>query len=156
MLWSSRYHWALVVGPKENGTSTRFHAKEQSAGRNAPVWVFEERDIDSSATEMLLVRVMIAKVKKKDRLQSIVRKVPVRQGATERNDIVWIQEALRSLEADGKTLGRGGVTEWTKVRNTAMDYCKNKRERHSFHGEGHFDMPRVPTWDLTEGKEIIS
>jgi hypothetical protein len=35
-----RYHWALVVGLKEhveNGSASRFHAKEHTAGLNAPV-----------------------------------------------------------------------------------------------------------------------
>jgi hypothetical protein len=152
-----RYHWALVVGSKEqveNGSASRFHAKEHTAGLNAPVWVFEERAIDSSASEMLLVRVMIAKVEKKDRLNFIVRKIPVKQGAAERNDIVWVQEVLRNLEADGRTLGTA-VVEWTKVRNAMMDYCQQKKDGYRFGEQQNYDESRVPTYDLIEGKERI-
>ncbi|KAF1363369.1 hypothetical protein EJ07DRAFT_103853 [Lizonia empirigonia] len=70
------YHWALLVGPKdeiENGIGMRYHAKERITGPNASAWVFEERETSLSATSMLLVRVMIAKVEKKDRFIPIVR-----------------------------------------------------------------------------------
>lgn len=107
-----------------------------------------------SATSMLLVRVMIAKVEKKDRFISIVRNTPIRQGVAGWNCVGWVQEALQGLKADGKVLGTG-VTEWTKVKNTAMEYCERKKEEHRFDGQGNYDMTKVPTYDLVEGKEII-
>jgi hypothetical protein len=103
---------------------------------------------------MLLVRVMIAKVEKKDRFISIVRNTPIRQGVAGWNCVGWVQEALQSLKADRKALGTA-MTEWTKVKNTAMEYCERKKEEHRFDGQGNYDMTKVPTYDLVEGKELI-
>ncbi|KAF7505446.1 hypothetical protein GJ744_000773 [Endocarpon pusillum] len=56
------YHWAFLVAPKnenKDSTGTRYHAK------NAPgqsTWVFEEKSTSMTATNMILVRVMIGKV----------------------------------------------------------------------------------------------
>ncbi|KAF2875932.1 hypothetical protein BDV95DRAFT_485478 [Massariosphaeria phaeospora] len=149
------YHWALLVGPKdevENGVGMRYHAKERITGPNTSAWLFEERETTLSATSMLLVRVMIAKVEKKDRLLAAIRNTPVRQGVAEWNCVAWVQEALRNLEVDGRALGTG-VTEWTKVRNAAMEYCQRKKDGHRFDGQGDYDMKKVPTYDLVEGKE---
>ncbi|KAF1840070.1 uncharacterized protein K460DRAFT_380982 [Cucurbitaria berberidis CBS 394.84] len=139
------YHWALLVGPKDevgDGIGMRYHAKERIIGPNASAWVFEERKTTLSATSMLLV------------LISIVRNTPVRQGVAGWNCVGWVQEAMQNLEADGKALGTS-VTEWTKVRNTAMEYCQRKKDEHRFDGQGNSDMFKAPTYDLVEGKEKI-
>ncbi|KAF2007406.1 hypothetical protein P154DRAFT_420169 [Amniculicola lignicola CBS 123094] len=151
------YHWALLVGPKdevENGVGMRYHAKERITGPNASAWLFEERETTLSATSMLLVRVMIAKVENKDRFIYIIRNTPIRQGVEGWNCVGWVQEALQSLEADGKALGTG-VTEWTKVRNAVMEYCQRKKDEHRFDGQGNYDMTKAPTYDLVERKERI-
>jgi hypothetical protein len=132
----------------------RYHAKERITGPNASAWLFEERETTLSATSMLLVRVMIAKVEKKDRFVSIVRSTPIRQGVVGWNCVGWVQEALQNLEADGKALGTS-VTDWTKVRDAAMEYCQRKKDEHRFDGQGHYDMTKAPTYDLVERKERI-
>ena len=78
-----RYLWALLTGPKDesnNNGGMRYHAKEHIIGPNASTWLFEEKESTLSATSGLLVRVMIAIVKNKDRSISIVRHSPIRQG----------------------------------------------------------------------------
>lgn len=45
------------------------------------------------------------------------------------------------------------MTEWTRVRNTTMGYCEQKKKEHRFDGQGDYDMKEVPTYDLVEGKE---
>lgn len=132
----------------------RYHAKERITGPNASAWLFEERETTLSATSMLLVRVMIAKVENKDRFISIIRNTPVRQDVAGWNCVGWVQEALQSLEADEKALGTG-VTEWTKVRNAVMEYCQRKKDEHRFDGQGNYDMTKAPTYDLVERKEKI-
>ncbi|KAF2124399.1 hypothetical protein P153DRAFT_361116 [Dothidotthia symphoricarpi CBS 119687] len=151
------YHWALLMGPKEeveDGVGVRFHAKERTTGPNTSTWVFEEKESLLTPTSMLLVRVMIAKVERKDRFMSVVRNTPIREGVTGWNCVGWVQEALQHLEADGKALGTG-VTEWTKVRNAAMEYCQRKKDEHRFDGLGNYDMRKAPTYDLIERKETI-
>ncbi|EPE31260.1 hypothetical protein GLAREA_12563 [Glarea lozoyensis ATCC 20868] len=76
-----QYHWALIVGPKqENETATgwRYHARERMAGKGGSKWYFEERDIGVVATSMLLVRILVGKVEKMERIQALLRTVPIR------------------------------------------------------------------------------
>ncbi|KAH9863394.1 hypothetical protein IAQ61_009671 [Plenodomus lingam] len=151
------YHWALLVGPKNevaNGKGMRYHAKERIVGSNASEWYFEEREIGLGQTLMVLIRVMIAKVEDRDRIISIIRNTPIRQGVAGWNCVGWLQEALQRLEADGKALGTG-VTDWAKIRNAAMEYCQRKKAEHRFDGQGIFDMTKVATYDLIERKEKI-
>jgi hypothetical protein len=145
------------VGPKDEakgGIGMRYHAKERITGPNASAWLFEEKETSLSATSMLLVRVMIAKVEKKDRLISTLRDTPIKQDVAGWNCVGWVKEALQNLEMDGKALGTA-VTDWTKVRNAVMEYCQQQKDKHRFDGQGNYDMTKVPTYDLIEGREVI-
>jgi len=123
-----------------------------TAGRSE--WVFEEREVTLLATSMLLVRIMIGKVKKMDRLESALRKVPIRQGQMGWNCVGWVKEALEVLNADGKALGTS-VTEWQAVRDGAMQYAQRKKAEHRFDGRGNFNMRYAATYDLLDGKETV-
>jgi hypothetical protein len=152
-----RYHWALIVGAKDEGkndTGKRYHAKERLVGPGRSQWEFEERDVSIAPTSMLLVRVLVAKVANMDRLASIVRTIPIQQDKAGWNCVSWVQEALRALKGDGKTLGTS-VADWDKVRDAAMSYVQKKKDEHRFDGEGDFDMQKAPTFDLTKGRETI-
>ncbi|KAG9313922.1 hypothetical protein JVU11DRAFT_4694 [Chiua virens] len=157
------YHWALHVGPKtlpdvdENAkTGIQFHAKEKLIGPQDSQWYFEELDIPFHATNMLLVRIAIAKIEDLDRLCHILRAVPIRQGTAGWNCIAWVQEGLALLDEDEKALGTR-VIEWANVRNTAITYCNTKKAQHRFDGkgEGDFDIRKPPTFDLITNQEII-
>lgn len=132
----------------------RYHTKERITGPNASAWFFEEKETTLSATSMLLVRVMIAKVEKKDQFLFVVWETPVRQVVAGWNCVGWVQEALQNLEANRKALGTC-VTEWTKVRNSAMEYYQQKKDEHRFDGQGDYDMTKAPTYDLIQRKEMI-
>jgi hypothetical protein len=131
----------------------RYHAKNTPM-HGGSQWLFEEHDCSLAPSNMLLVRVMVAKVEKKDRLISVLRNTPIKQGQQGWNCVSWVKEALERLKADGKALGRG-ITEWKLVRGAAMGYCQRKKDQHRFDGTGNFDMSKAPTYDLIEGKEII-
>ena len=117
-------------------------------------WFFEEKDVTLLATSMLLVRIMIGKVEKIERLVSTLRKVPIRQGQMGWNCVGWVKEALEALNADGKALGTS-VTEWQAVRDGVMWYIQKKRAEHRFDGKGNFNMKYAATYDLMDGKETI-
>ncbi|KAL2811547.1 hypothetical protein BDW59DRAFT_177083 [Aspergillus cavernicola] len=151
------YHWALIIGPKvevEGGMGVRYHAKEKPKLGGGSEWFFEERECPLAPTSMLLVRITIGKVADTSRSVDILRNTPIRQGQPGWNCVSWVKEALEGLNADTKSLGTN-VTEWSRVRNAAMDYCQRKKDQHRFDGQGNFDMRRVPTYDLMEQKEII-
>jgi hypothetical protein len=103
---------------------------------------------------MLLVRIMIGKVEKKDRLVTIMRNVPIKQGEPGWNCVIWVKEAIEALRADGKALGTSR-TVWQYVRDTAMWYIEKKKNEHRFDGLANFDIKQSATYDLLEGKETI-
>ena len=151
----NRYHWALLVGPKdevEGGQGTRYHAKERLVAGAQMRWVFEELPVPLQATNMLLVRIMIGKVEKMDRLVDTLRSIPIRQGEQGWNCVSWVREALEAIQADGKALGTA-IIEWGKVRDAAMAYCLKKRDEHRFDGRGDYDMTKAATYDLIDQKE---
>lgn len=152
------YHWALIIGPKKEGKDsqgTRFHAKESmvsSSGKHD--WKYEEASIRLIATQMLLVRVMIAKIEDNDRMLQILRGIPIRGGDEGWNCVGWIREALLELQNDGKVLGTS-VMEWITVRNAAMGYCQKKKDEHRFDGVVEWKTYKAATFDLLDGKETI-
>lgn len=156
---ATRYHWALLVGPKdevENDRGIRCHVKETMVDGKSS-WYFEERDVPVAPTAMLLVRVLIAKVGNREKLLEILRNTPVKEGEAGWNCVKWVKEALEKLAADKKALGTSTV-EWKKVRDRAMKYCQEKKDDHRFDGkapEGKFDMNKAPTYDMLQDKETI-
>ncbi|KAK7714856.1 hypothetical protein SLS57_006927 [Botryosphaeria dothidea] len=83
---------------------------------------------------MLLVRVMIGKIEKKDRLLDIMRRTPIRQDRPGWNCVEWVKEVLEAFRSDGKTLGTS-IIEWGKVRDAAMGYVQSKKDQHRFDGQ---------------------
>ncbi|KAL8923767.1 MAG: hypothetical protein Q9208_004415 [Pyrenodesmia sp. 3 TL-2023] len=148
-----RYHWALLVGPKsdeEAARGTRYHAKNPLDGK----WTYEERDIFTARSIMLLVRIVVGKVTSNDRLQAALRSVPIVQGDESWNCVAWVRQALEAVKADGKAVGTSQL-EWETVRRAALDYVQGKKDAHRFDGLGDFDMSKTATYDLLEGKEIV-
>ncbi|KAH0839356.1 hypothetical protein J3R83DRAFT_39 [Lanmaoa asiatica] len=151
------YHWCLLVGPKiETGDAigVRYDARERITQSGHSEYFFAEAEVHLKAIQMLLVRVTIAKVKNRDRLADILRKVPIRQGTPGWNCVGWVKEALELLGDDDEALGTN-VIEWEKVRNAAMSYCQRKKDDHRFDGKGNFDTENAATYDLMEDKEVI-
>ncbi|KAK1140991.1 hypothetical protein N8T08_009737 [Aspergillus melleus] len=151
------YHWALFIAPKNESKSSvclHYDAKERLKADGTGEWYFEESTRSVGPTNMLLVRILVAKIIEKDRLMSLLRETPVEQSTPGWNCVAWVKEALGKANADGKVLGRG-VLDWGVVRDAAMRYCQTKRDEHRFDGKGSFDMESVPTFDLIEGKETV-
>ncbi|KAG8664899.1 uncharacterized protein FPOAC1_012876 [Fusarium poae] len=154
------YHWALLVGPKVENNETRgkrFHAKERIYSGMQSVWEFSEQETGTASTLMILVRIQVAKVKSMERLEIILRSVPVRGEQEGWNCFEWVREALATLKNDSKALGTS-VLDWATLRDTAMSYVQEKGMKHRFDGQaapGQFDTSRVSTYDLLEGKELV-
>ncbi|KAL8297125.1 hypothetical protein RB597_006283 [Gaeumannomyces tritici] len=75
-----KYHWALLVGPKkeegEEVPGMRYHAKNTQGN----AWQYEETGVrDVKSTNLLLVRVLIAKVVDEERLAQVMRSVHQRR-----------------------------------------------------------------------------
>lgn len=145
------------MGPKLEDDSRhrglRFHAKERVTSSGTE-WFFEERDVPLAPTGMLLVRIMIGKIENKARVIRLLRNNPIKQGRPGWNCVVWVEEALEALKADGKAMGTS-ILEWERIRDGAMNYCQRKKDQHRFDGQGSYDVSKAPTYDLIQGKETI-
>lgn len=155
---SASYHWALMIGPKketEGSQGYRYHAKERIRAGGISEFYFEERKCSLLPTSMLLVRIMVGKIVDEQRLVAILRDTPIRRDRSEWNCVSWVQEALEAIRADGRILGTNSA-EWQTVRDETMAYCQRKKDQHRFDGQGIYDGKKVPTYDLTRQREIIS
>lgn len=118
-------------------------------------WKYEEVPISLLATQMLLVRIMIAKIENHDRLLQIMRGIPVRAGEEGWNCVGWVKEALLELQRDGHTLGTA-VSDWVTVRDAAMGFVQKKKDEHRFDGVVKINEKRAATFDLITEKETIA
>ncbi|TQS38215.1 hypothetical protein Golomagni_01285 [Golovinomyces magnicellulatus] len=152
-----KYHWALLAAPKiesENVKGIRFHARERCTASGQVEWYYDEFHILLKATNMLLVRILIAKIADTGRLLNIIRNIPTRQEDRYWNCIGWVKEALEALWVDKKALGTA-VTGWDKVRDAAMNYCQKKSDQLSFYTQEDCDNKMPATYSLLEEKETI-
>ncbi|KAI1438274.1 hypothetical protein GGR50DRAFT_485993 [Xylaria sp. CBS 124048] len=158
------YHWALHVSPKiepeDGGKGMRFHAREKlviagSPPRAQTVWAYDEAAVPLQRTAMVLVRIMIGKVKDRNRLRRIFQNIPLRPDVPDWNCVGWVQEAVETAFQDGEALG-SCAKSWTAVRDTAMWYIAEKRAVHRFDSQavGRFDLKRTATWDMLKDKEL--
>ncbi|KAK9445201.1 hypothetical protein VB005_00309 [Metarhizium brunneum] len=157
------YHWALIVGPKtedKRSRGARFHAREKMRliGTGVvpeSVWEYEELESTMLPTSMLLVRVMIGKVKDRNRLESLLRNIPIRPRVEGWNCVAWVKEAIETALRDKKVLGTSKNLDWDSIRDTAMWYVGQKKAAHRFDGQGEFDREKAATWDMIDGFERV-
>jgi hypothetical protein len=150
-----------MVAPKtekKDSRGTRFHARDKARPDGTSPFFYEEVDLEVySATAMLLIRVIIAKVEKIERIRQILRAIPIPQREQAGwNCVSWVREALEMLDADEEALGTRKL-DWNAVRAAAMAYCGEKISSGRFNGTTQsqgFDLGRPPTFDLLENKEI--
>ncbi|KAK2589483.1 hypothetical protein QQS21_012841 [Conoideocrella luteorostrata] len=91
-----RVHWALVTGPKSekpDELGERYHVKQRQM-----LWEFSEQEIRLSQTNMILVRVLIAKVKDKKKLKATLRNIPARPEVPGWTCKAWVKEAFEALK----------------------------------------------------------
>jgi uncharacterized protein DUF6914 len=153
------YHWAIVVGPKEEvegGRAYRYHARQRfdPARPGHIIWVYESLEIPLIQTSMLLGRIMIAKVTNSAQLHSTLAAVPIVQDDPSWTCRIWVKDAISALEADRKSLGTR-ITDWTTIEQTANNYIKQKRQQRRYDGSGSWVQGSVPTFDLLENQETV-
>lgn len=155
-----RYHWALIVGPKDETNKVfghRFHAKELPSASPVPeqrIWQYEARETKLKGTSMLLARVVIGKVMNMDRLESAFECTPITPEIKGWNCVAWVKEAFTKALDDGRALGTA-ATDWESVRDCAMTYVEQKKVGHRFDGKKVFKPDTVPTWDMLAGIELV-
>jgi hypothetical protein len=89
--------------------------------------------------DMILVRIMLAKVEDANKLAQLLRQIPI--GQREEGDwncVAWVREALLRIERSEGVVGRS-VLGWEAVREAALSYCRLKRDERRFDGTGKYD-----------------
>ncbi|KIW76986.1 hypothetical protein Z517_09430 [Fonsecaea pedrosoi CBS 271.37] len=122
------YHWAFMIGPKveePDKDGVRYRAKNKVT-QDGIHWEFEKGTVPLRPTNMLLVRVLIGKVDDLSRLDAILCRTPVKDGAKDWNCVAWLKDALELVGKDKAALGTS-VIPWDTVRKAAMEYCNQKR-----------------------------
>ena len=107
-----------------------------------------------TATNMILVRVLIGKILDPNGLATKLRSVKVENDDPTWNCVHWVKNALDDI-ASAKDLMGTSKLDWKVVKDAAMAYCQRKTEQGRFNGSANFDSSKVPTFDLLEGRESV-
>ena len=153
------YHWALMVCPKANPRRStrgvRYHVKNtiQLSGSGRP-WVFEQKQLSAFTTQLLLARVLIAKVQNSAAVLRTVQTVPLVQNDRNWTCRIWVREALAQLNRDG-VLGRSKVTNWQAIENKCKQFVASKKAAGRWRDRGKWKDDETPTWDMLQGRETV-
>lgn len=112
------------MGPKSDKNKeqgVRYHARERVNPEGGSEWAFEERAVSMMPTQMILVRLMIAKIENTNGLAQLLRGIPIRQGQQGWDCVLWVKEAFSHLEQSKGVIGTS-VVGWQTVRDMAMSY----------------------------------
>ncbi|KAJ5958203.1 uncharacterized protein N7479_005353, partial [Penicillium vulpinum] len=145
------YHWALIIGLKieiQGKMGVRYHAKEKPKVGGGSEWIFEEREYPLTATNMLLVRVIISK--KSSSTNPTYNTHKLNPSGME---LRCLDTALETLQTDYTALCTSFI-DWKTVRNESVSYCQRKKDQHRFDRQGNSDITKASTYDLVECKEI--
>ena len=145
------YHWALVVGPQTAGRTdpgTRYHVAHIEDGTNK--YLYEEQDIPLNIiTQKGLVRVAVCKVTDEERLQSILRDLPIPGDDPTFNCYTWVRKAFLALHDDGRaTKSYLKSDDWDGVEACARKYCKRKRDAGRFQERPPAANNAAVDWDV--------
>ena len=150
-----------MVGPNKERrkpgsprTGLRLQAKDPPSLDGKTRWVYEETEIPLLTEKMILIRVMIGKVRRRQRLLSIARNLPLVQDDPEWNCVIWVKDTLNALQADKRAMG-SSILDWATVRSETINYIETKKAQRRFEDGSGFDSTRPATWDLLQRKEII-
>ncbi|KAH0283148.1 hypothetical protein M436DRAFT_86485 [Aureobasidium namibiae CBS 147.97] len=150
-----RYHWALLVGPKNESSKTVPGMRHHATNPPFEGWKYEKKSIeDVRSTVNLLGRILIAKVEDLDRLNMILERVPVVQDDPNWRCTSWMASALEAIAKDGKAVGTSEL-DWTKIQEVGRSYVGAKTAAGRYMHLELLDGPR-PSWDLLENKEMVA
>ncbi len=148
----------MKTGPKDENKvterGTKYHVKNIPLGATQSMWEYEARSIALGPVDMLLVRLVVGKVKDKQRVVTALRSVSIVQGDDAWNCVTWVQRALKAIQVDVKAVGISQL-DWRVVRDAAMKYAQDKKAQQRFEKGSGFDMSKVPTLDLLSGREVM-
>jgi hypothetical protein len=153
-----RFHWALLVCPKsDNGPTYRYHViNTLQPGVAGQRWRFEARPLANFSTQLLLTRMLIAKIDRPADLGRSLESLRLVQGDPAWTCRVWVSEAIQQLDQDG-ILGHSKITDWARIEQACREYAESKYavRRWSDEPNGRWIAGQTATYDLLRGKEMI-
>lgn len=148
------YHWSIVVGPQTSlrtDPGTRYHVAH--VDHNSGKSFYEEQDMSSHPVAQTgLVRVAVAKVTDEERLQSLLRDLPIRENDSAFNCHAWVREAFCKLLDDGRSVKSYlSSDDWNAVEVCVRKYCKRKRDAGRFQeGPVPLNNGGVMAWNVNQ------
>jgi hypothetical protein len=122
-----RYHWAFLLVPTEQTPTSqalRINARNYHNSEDSTAWYYEEIKVPIGDTPKLLAQKHIGDIINLDDSLETLRDIPLRQGDSEWNCVMWIQEALDALR--GEYGGAKFVSEidWAALREEVMEAAR--------------------------------
>lgn len=155
-----RFHWALAWGPKEekkDRTGRLWHVKDTyRADLTLGTWWLETKTIVSGMVEgTSLGRVMVGKILDVDRMERVLRDLPLKQGDPKWTCRSWICDALSAL-ADSGAIGTSvDLKDWSEIEVTCRRFANGKVEQGRFRAGTRANVSVLPTYDMLQEKETV-
>ena len=164
------YHWTLTIGPQtfsRSDTGTRYHVTHStttssSHGKSIDTTLLYTEDC-LSTTRLArdpLVRICIAKIIDLERLETILRSLPIPLCDSSYSCLTFVRSAFTALHHG---VGAGCLKsylskdDWKDVELCVRKYCKRKREQRRFTGDnGSWNDGTVSTFNYWENREVCA
>lgn len=122
-----RYHWAFLLVPTEQTPTSqalRINARNYHNSVDSTAWYYEEIKVRIGDTPKLLAQKHIGDITNLEDSLETLRDIPLRQGDSEWNCVMWIQEALDALRGEfGGTKFQSEV-DWVALREEVMEAAR--------------------------------
>ncbi|KAL6231141.1 hypothetical protein BDW75DRAFT_244167 [Aspergillus navahoensis] len=105
---------------------------------------------DIQTTTTLLALILIAKVENEERLNVIIRSIPVVQHTPDWRCRTWLINALTALAKDGTAVGTSEL-DWGKLQQSQDNTSAENTSADRYQNAANFAGPR-PTWGMLANK----
>jgi hypothetical protein len=161
------YHFALLVCPKDSEKAileaipvSKYHVKNTLRnidGSLSQPWVPDFSLVVPTTDPRLLSRVIIAKILQPQKVQQILKEVPIFQSDTKEGEnfdcLEWVRlavESLRTAEVITKS------PDWEETMNQARRYVEDEKVKGRWRISWIGSNPeRIPTLDILTARKIV-
>ncbi|KAH8668648.1 hypothetical protein BX600DRAFT_435171 [Xylariales sp. PMI_506] len=128
------YHWGLASGPKGGGMDNMllYHVRNIPTGQGVQ-WQFEEppRNFSTGPTPSMLTFTAIAKIEDLQRLEQVIRAVPIDASAVWSvfNCQMWVERAVAAIVEDQKCVGTNAIpANWATLHQRCTSFSDPIRQ----------------------------
>ncbi|TPX18632.1 uncharacterized protein E0L32_002489 [Thyridium curvatum] len=128
------YHWGLASGPKGGGMDGMllYHVRNIPTAQGVQ-WQFEDppRNLSSGPTPAMLTFTAVAKIEDLERLEQVLRDVPINTAAAWDvfNCQIWVEQALAAVMGDGRCVGTNAIpADWTVLHQQCTSFSDPIRQ----------------------------